>query len=174
MTGDTTSIVDSWLLGRLQWPALLWLVRTDTAAVVKGEAASSSEFPIAYVSELLGLKGSKKNSNRSCVSPNKSQQSRSLQLPQQPAVYYACCVSCYWRSCQASVKPWNQINGTIATHRLQPLFRVHGRSLKAAFVLTWSPNKAGLHKMTHKACFQKLGPNSEVTSSDFVIIWPDR
>ena len=26
---------------------------------------------------------------------------------------------------------------TIATHRLQPLFRVHGWSLKAAFVLTW-------------------------------------
>ena len=52
-TGDTTSTVDSWLLGRLQWPALLWLVRTDTAAVVKGEAVSSAKFLTAYVFELF-------------------------------------------------------------------------------------------------------------------------
>ena len=47
--------------------------------------------------------------NRSCVSLNASQKSRSSQSRQQPAVSYACCVSCYWRSCQAAVKPSNQI-----------------------------------------------------------------
>ena len=61
ITGDTTSMVDSWLLGRLQWPALLWLVRTDTAAVLKGEAVSIAEFLIAYVFELCVAEVTKKH-----------------------------------------------------------------------------------------------------------------